>query len=154
LAQLFWRMAKSLATNPDPPPALATRWSTRKNSRRAYKAMCEIPFDIPKDELDRRLRVFGGNHFGISPTITLHGIEFRAGPRPSQKNEGKLKDQGELRLAGSQGSLSLWPFRGGGTWNGISFSTVVSKGAPAGGVTSKVARTWFWKIGAPGSSSE
>jgi hypothetical protein len=22
--------------------------------------------------------VFGGNHFGISPTINLHGIEFRA----------------------------------------------------------------------------
>jgi methionyl-tRNA formyltransferase len=85
LAQLFWRMAKSLATNPDPPPALATRWSTRKNSRRAYKAMCEIPFDIPKDELDRRLRVFGGNHFGISPTITLHGIEFRAGPHLNQR---------------------------------------------------------------------
>jgi methionyl-tRNA formyltransferase len=22
--------------------------------------------------------VFGGNHFGITPTIHLHGIEFRA----------------------------------------------------------------------------
>ncbi len=40
--------------------------------------MCDIPLDIPKDELDRRLKVFGGNHFGISPTINLHGIEFRA----------------------------------------------------------------------------
>jgi hypothetical protein len=40
--------------------------------------MCDIPLDIPKDELDRRLKVFGGNHFGITPTINLHGIEFRA----------------------------------------------------------------------------
>ena len=40
--------------------------------------MCDIPLDIHKDELDRRLKVFGGNHFGISPTINLHGVEFRA----------------------------------------------------------------------------
>ena len=40
--------------------------------------MCDIPPDIPKDELDRRLKVFGGNHFGVAPTIHLHGVEFRA----------------------------------------------------------------------------
>ena len=50
----------------------------QKYSRRAYRAICDIPLDIPKEELDRRIRVFGGNHFGISPTINLHGIEFRA----------------------------------------------------------------------------
>ena len=78
LAQLFWRMAKSLATDPKPPLALPVQWGSRKYSRRAYRAICEIPLDIPKDELDRRLRVLGGNHFGICPTINLHGIEFRA----------------------------------------------------------------------------
>jgi len=78
LAQQFWRMAKSLATDPKLPPVLAIEWGSRKYSRRAYRAMCDIPLDIPKDELDRRLKVFGGNHFGISPTINLHGIEFRA----------------------------------------------------------------------------
>jgi methionyl-tRNA formyltransferase len=78
LAQLFWRMAKSLATDPRPPPALPIRWGNRKYSRRAYRAICDIPLDIPKDELDRRLRVFGGNHFGMCPTVNLHGIEFRA----------------------------------------------------------------------------
>ena len=78
LAQLFWRMAKSLATDPKPPPVLPIEWGSRKYSRRAYRAICDIPLDIPKDELDRRLKVFGGNHFGISPTINLHGIEFRA----------------------------------------------------------------------------
>jgi len=83
LAQLFWRMAKSLATDPQLPPALPVSWGSRKYSRRAYRAICEIPLDIPKDELDRRIRVFGGNHFGICPTIKLHGIEFRAVPRGS-----------------------------------------------------------------------
>jgi methionyl-tRNA formyltransferase len=78
LAQLFWRMAKSLATNPEPPRTLPLQWGSRKYSRRAYRTMCDIPIDIPKDELKRRIEVFGGNHFGMSPTINLYGIEFRA----------------------------------------------------------------------------
>jgi methionyl-tRNA formyltransferase len=78
LAQLFWRMAKWLATDTSEPSTLPIEWGRKKYSRRAYRAICDIPLDIPKDELDRRLKVFGGNHFGISPTINLHGIEFRA----------------------------------------------------------------------------
>jgi methionyl-tRNA formyltransferase len=78
LAQLFWRVARSLATEAGLPPTLPLTWGPRKYSRRAYRAICDIPLDIPKDELDRRIRVFGGNHFGMSPTINLHGIEFRA----------------------------------------------------------------------------
>jgi hypothetical protein len=35
--------------------------------------MCEIPLDVAKNELDRRIKVFGGNHFGMSLTINLHG---------------------------------------------------------------------------------
>ncbi len=78
LAQMFWRLARSLATGPEPPPTLAIKWGRRKYSRRDYRAICDIPLDIPKDELDRRLSVFGGNHFGICPTVNLHGIEFCA----------------------------------------------------------------------------
>jgi methionyl-tRNA formyltransferase len=84
LAQLFWRMAESLATDATPPQPLPVKWGAKKYSRRAYRAICEIPLDIPKDELERRIRVFGGNHFGISPTINLHGIEFRAVLPPEQ----------------------------------------------------------------------
>jgi methionyl-tRNA formyltransferase len=82
LAQLFWRWAKSLATDAAPPSPLPIEWGSRKYSRRAYRAICDIPLDIPKEELDRRIRVFGGNHFGITPTIHLHGIEFRAVATP------------------------------------------------------------------------
>jgi methionyl-tRNA formyltransferase len=78
LAQLFWSMAERLSTDPAPPPALPVQWGSKKYSRRAYRAICDIPLDIPKDELDRRLKVFGGNHFGMAPTIHLHGVEFRA----------------------------------------------------------------------------
>jgi methionyl-tRNA formyltransferase len=54
------------------------QWGMRRYSRRAYRAICDIPLDISKEELDRRLRVFGGNHWGMSPAIKLHGVEFRA----------------------------------------------------------------------------
>jgi methionyl-tRNA formyltransferase len=86
LAQLFWRMAKSLAADPATPPTLPVKWGSRKYSRRAYRAICEIPLDIPKDELDRRIEVFGSNHFGICPTINLHGIEFRAVLPPTRQS--------------------------------------------------------------------
>jgi hypothetical protein len=39
--------------------------------------MCDIPADIAKDELDRRIAAFGAGHHGLSPTITLHGHRFR-----------------------------------------------------------------------------
>ena len=78
LAELFWRRAKSLATDAAPPSTLPIEWGSRKYSRRAYRAICDIPLDIPKEELDRRIKVFGGDHFGTTPTIHLHGIEFRA----------------------------------------------------------------------------
>ena len=64
-------------------PTLPIEWGSRKYSRRAYRAICDIPLDIPKEELDRRIKAFGGNHFGMTPTIHLHGIEFRAVVAPS-----------------------------------------------------------------------
>jgi methionyl-tRNA formyltransferase len=78
LAQLFWRLSKALATEPAPLPEQPLQWGAKKNSRRTYRAICNIPLDISKEELDRRMRVFGGNHFGMTPTINLHGVEFRA----------------------------------------------------------------------------
>lgn len=78
LAQMFWRMAKSLASDESAPPTLGIEWGRKKYSRRAYRAICDIPLDIAREELERRLKVFGGNHFGIGPTIKLHGVEFRA----------------------------------------------------------------------------
>jgi methionyl-tRNA formyltransferase len=78
LAQLYWKLAKRLATDSAQLPAGALSWGAKKSSRRAYQAICQIPLDISKDELERRLKIFGGNHFGVAPTIHLHGVEFRA----------------------------------------------------------------------------
>ena len=78
LARLFWGLAKRLAVDAEPLPERALPWGARKSSRRAYEAICDIPLDIPKEELDRRLRVFGASHFGVTPTIHLHGVPFRA----------------------------------------------------------------------------
>jgi hypothetical protein len=51
-----------------------------------YVAMCEIPVDISKEELERRIAVFGAGHYGIAPAVTLHGRVFRyAAPEPENK---------------------------------------------------------------------
>jgi methionyl-tRNA formyltransferase len=78
LAQMYWRLGQRLAAEAKPLPVTPQSWGSRKNSRRAYRAICDIPLDISKEELDRRMRVFGANHFGMSPVIHLHGVEFRA----------------------------------------------------------------------------
>ena len=78
LARMFWSLSKALATQTEAFEELPTRWGQRKNTRRRYAAMCDIPLDISKDDLHRRIRIFGENHFGVSPTIKLHGVEFRA----------------------------------------------------------------------------
>jgi hypothetical protein len=75
---MYWKLARQLATATVPLPQQPLSWGRKKNSRRAYQAICEIPLDISREELERRLKVFGGNHFGMSPTIHLHGVEFRA----------------------------------------------------------------------------
>jgi methionyl-tRNA formyltransferase len=90
LALLFWRMAKSMALDPATPPALPIQWGSKKYSRKTYREMCDIPLDISKFELDRRIRVFGGHHFGMSPTIHLHGVEFRAVMSAAAEAEERL----------------------------------------------------------------
>ena len=77
LARLFWKLANALATQERPLEELPIRWCGRKTTRRMYEAMCDIPLDISKEELARRLRVFGDGHFGIHPTITIDGRRFR-----------------------------------------------------------------------------
>ena len=77
LARLFWQLAKVLATQCEPIQELPIQWSGRKSTRRLYAALCDIPLDISKEELDRRIEVFGAGHFGIFPTIRFHGRHFR-----------------------------------------------------------------------------
>jgi methionyl-tRNA formyltransferase len=78
LVGLFRKFAKVLASSAEPPALSRIPWGGRRNSRRAYAAICDIPLNIRKDELEHRLKVFGANHYGICPTVHLHGIPFRA----------------------------------------------------------------------------
>ena len=77
LVRLFWRQAEALATRPEPPPELPIPWSGAKSSRQRYAEMCEIPPDIGRDELIRRVAAFGRGDAFPAPTITLHGFQFR-----------------------------------------------------------------------------
>ena len=81
LAQLFWMLAEPLAVESEALPSLPTTWAPEKSSRRRYEALCAIPTDIAKDELDRRVAAFGGGYFGVRPTITLHGHTFQLVPQ-------------------------------------------------------------------------
>lgn len=77
LARLFWKLAKILATQAEPLQELPISWCGPRSTRRKYEAMCDIPPNISKEELERRLNVFGDGHFGIYPTITMNGHRFR-----------------------------------------------------------------------------
>jgi methionyl-tRNA formyltransferase len=78
LIQMFARFAAALAGSAKPLAESEMQWSGKRNSRRAYQAICDIPLNIAKHDLERRIKVFGASHYGMSPTIYLHGIPFRA----------------------------------------------------------------------------
>lgn len=79
LARMFWRWAEVLANQAENlEPRTTMRWREKKNSRRTYESLCNIPLDISKDDLTRRMSVFGYNHYDIMPSVHLHGFEFRA----------------------------------------------------------------------------
>jgi hypothetical protein len=69
LCYLFWLLAAELATSSQPLARLPLSWSGKKTTRRDYAAMCDMRQNIPRDELDRRIKLFGGHHFGIAPGI-------------------------------------------------------------------------------------
>ena len=71
-------MARELACEIALPSPIGVPWGKHKYSRKQYLAMCDFPLDISRAEFERRMRIFGGNHFGMSPSIKLHGLEFRA----------------------------------------------------------------------------
>ena len=81
LAKIFWRLAKALASQSAPLAELGLRWSGQAGTRKQYAALCDIPADIAADELERRIKAFGGNHFGVTPAIKLHGIRFALAPQ-------------------------------------------------------------------------
>lgn len=80
LARMFWNLSERLATQTTPLAELPITWSGRRSTRRDYAALCEISAEISKGELERRIPVVGNGHFGLAPTITVHGHTFRYEP--------------------------------------------------------------------------
>lgn len=87
LARLFWQLAPMLATQGAPLPELPMRWRGRKSTRKMYAEMCQVAPDISKQELDRRVPVFGAGHLGIELTVNLHGYTFRYVPAENAQAE-------------------------------------------------------------------
>lgn len=80
LAMMFYRWVDALTREAVPQARIPAQWSPRKNSRRSYRALCRIPTDISKDDLTHRISIFGQGHFGILPSVSLHGFEFTVAP--------------------------------------------------------------------------
>jgi hypothetical protein len=72
LCYLFWSLARPLAACSEPLPRLPLRWSGIKTTRRDYAAICGIPLNIPRDELDHHIAEFGEFYLTIAPTIHQH----------------------------------------------------------------------------------
>lgn len=77
LAHQFFALAEPLATSPHEPPPLPIQWFGRKNTRRHCAELCDIPLDVSREELERRMAAFGDGRLGVVPTLTLHGRRFR-----------------------------------------------------------------------------
>lgn len=77
MSRQFFELAKMLATSPHAPPALPVQWCGRKRTRRQLAELCDIPVDISREELERRMAVFSKGRLDAVPTVTLHGHEFR-----------------------------------------------------------------------------
>jgi hypothetical protein len=82
--------------------------------------MCEIPLDIANNELDRRIKVFGGNHFGMSLTIKCTAWSFA--PCPPRPFSWQTARTGRIC------SPRRWP-----RWNRISAEALIHLTNPKGG---------------------
>ncbi|MES2027710.1 MAG: formyltransferase family protein [Pseudomonadota bacterium] len=84
LVQTFWRMARVLATQPEPLIERALRWGNKRPMRKAHQQIRDIPATMVEGEPEHRVRAFGADHFGIVPTIGLHGFQFRVVARETE----------------------------------------------------------------------
>lgn len=75
--RLLWQLAPALAVDPAPLAALPVQWSGRRSTKAMVADACNIATDVSPEELERRLFAFGAGHFGVAPTVTLHGHTFR-----------------------------------------------------------------------------
>lgn len=74
--RLLSRLGPALATSPEPLPTIGESWTGWKSRQRDFDALCALPADITRDELDRRERAFAD---GLPGTLymSVHGRRFR-----------------------------------------------------------------------------
>lgn len=73
LAKALHALGAHLAHDPAPLPSIPVTWARQKSSRRQIAELCAMTMDLPPDEIDRRIRAFAGNGFGIDVTLDVGG---------------------------------------------------------------------------------
>jgi len=86
MLSLFRRLAPALVTRPQALPTLQLAWGARRGTRALYADLCDIPLDIDKPELLRRINGLGGGDGYSAPTVWLHGVPFRFTPDGVENN--------------------------------------------------------------------
>lgn len=78
LVHLFVMLAPQLARTGEPLPRTNLIWDqSRRCTRKALDALCDLPPDIGGEEMERRIRALRSvRHGGIRPHLTLHGRRF------------------------------------------------------------------------------
>ncbi len=76
LAKAFNLLAPHLTRDPSPLPARPYTWRAEKSSRRRIRELCAMTPDLPPDDINRRIRAFAGNAFGIDLTMEIGGHRF------------------------------------------------------------------------------
>ncbi len=76
LAKAFNLLAPHLTQDPAPLPARPYTWRAEKSSRRLIRSLCAMTPDLPPDDINRRIRAFAGNAFGIDLTMEFDGHSF------------------------------------------------------------------------------
>jgi hypothetical protein len=85
MLSLFRRLAPALVTRPQALPTLPIAWAPRRGTRALYADLCDIPLDIDKPELLRRINGLGGGDGYSVPTVWLHGVPFRFTPEGTEE---------------------------------------------------------------------
>lgn len=84
MIRLFKRVGPALVTSPAPLPGLPVAWGSRKYTRAAFAALCDMPADIDREEMNRRVRAFALNQPDYpTPTVNYHANLSEPCPTPA-----------------------------------------------------------------------
>lgn len=82
LVKALHALGPHLAQDPAPLASIPVTWARQKSSRRQIADLCAMTMDLAPDEMDRRIRAFADNGFGIELTLDVCGQRISLAGNP------------------------------------------------------------------------